>query len=52
VPAAGYPPLTGGKLVVATIVVVALATFMSALDVSIANVAIPTIAGNLGGIRR
>ena len=29
-------------------IVVALATFMSALDVSIANVAIPTISGNLG----
>jgi DHA2 family multidrug resistance protein len=46
-PSTGYPPLTGGKLVVATIVV-ALATFMSALDVSIANVAIPTISGNMG----
>src|ERR1700751_2383397 len=46
-PTTGYPPLTGGKLIVATIVV-ALATFMSALDVSIANVAIPTISGNLG----
>ena len=32
---------------VATIVV-ALATFMSALDVSIVDVAIPTISGNLG----
>ncbi|WP_206996907.1 DHA2 family efflux MFS transporter permease subunit [Trinickia mobilis] len=46
-PTTGIPPLTGGKLVIATIVV-ALATFMSALDVSIANVAIPTISGNLG----
>src|ERR1700756_1349052 len=46
-PTTGFPPLTGSKLVVATIVV-ALATFMSALDVSIANVAIPTISGNLG----
>jgi DHA2 family multidrug resistance protein len=41
------PPLTGGKLVLAT-VAVALATFMNVLDSSIANVAIPTIAGNLG----
>jgi DHA2 family multidrug resistance protein len=44
---AEYPPLAGGQLLVATIVV-ALATFMSVLDTSIANVAIPTIAGNLG----
>ena len=41
------PPLTGGKLVLAT-VAVALATFMNVLDSSIANVAIPTISGNLG----
>lgn len=41
------PPLTGGKLVLATIAV-ALATFMNVLDSSIANVAIPTISGNLG----
>ena len=41
------PPLHGGKLVLAT-VAVALATFMNVLDSSIANVAIPTIAGNLG----
>lgn len=40
-------PLHGAKLVVATIAV-ALATFMIVLDSSIANVAIPTIAGNLG----
>src|SRR5438309_10072934 len=40
-------PLTGGKLVLATLGV-ALATFMVVLDSSIANVAIPTIAGNLG----
>jgi hypothetical protein len=37
------PPLTGGKLVLATIAV-ALATFMNVLDSSIANVAIPTIS--------
>jgi len=40
-------PFTGGKLVLAT-VAVALATFMNVLDSSIANVAIPTISGNLG----
>ncbi|MFM0182607.1 DHA2 family efflux MFS transporter permease subunit [Paraburkholderia aspalathi] len=45
--AAALPPLTGGKLVLATLAV-ALATFMNVLDSSIANVAIPTIAGNLG----
>src|ERR1700729_2523388 len=41
------PPLRGRQLVLATIAV-ALATFMTVLDSSIANVAIPTIAGNLG----
>src|ERR1044072_2733458 len=41
------PPLTGAKLVLATIPV-ALATFISVLDSSIANAAIPTISGNLG----
>jgi DHA2 family multidrug resistance protein len=41
------PPLKGGQLVLAT-VAVALATFMNVLDTSIANVAIPTISGNLG----
>ncbi|WP_017776822.1 DHA2 family efflux MFS transporter permease subunit [Paraburkholderia kururiensis] len=40
-------PLMGGKLVLASFAV-ALATFMNALDSSIANVAIPTIAGDLG----
>ena len=40
-------PLSGGKLVLATLAV-ALATFMNVLDSSIANVAIPTISGNLG----
>ncbi|MGL6029724.1 MAG: MFS transporter, partial [Legionella sp.] len=40
-------PLEGLQLVIATIAV-ALATFMIVLDSSIANVAIPTIAGNLG----
>ena len=42
-----YPPLQGRQLVLAT-VAVALATFMTVLDSSIANVAIPTISGNLG----
>ena len=46
-PAAPPPPLTGGRLVLATLAV-ALATFMNVLDSSIANVAIPTISGNLG----
>ena len=46
-PPASPPPLEGGKLVLATIAV-ALATFMNVLDTSIANVAIPTISGNLG----
>ncbi|SIT46678.1 Multidrug export protein EmrB [Paraburkholderia piptadeniae] len=41
------PPLHGGQLVLATFAV-ALATFMNVLDTSIANVAIPTISGNLG----
>jgi DHA2 family multidrug resistance protein len=40
-------PLTGGKLALASLAV-ALATFMNVLDSSIANVAIPTISGNLG----
>lgn len=41
------PPLTGAKLVMGSFAV-ALATFMNVLDSSIANVAIPTISGNLG----
>jgi DHA2 family multidrug resistance protein len=40
-------PLTGGMLVAGTLVV-SLATFMNVLDVSIANVSIPAIAGDLG----
>ncbi|SAK45259.1 EmrB/QacA family drug resistance transporter [Caballeronia ptereochthonis] len=46
-PATQPAPLQGGKLVLATLAV-ALATFMNVLDSSIAKVAIPTIAGNLG----
>jgi DHA2 family multidrug resistance protein len=42
-----HPPLQGGQLVIATIVV-ALATFMTVLDTSIANVAVPNLSGNLG----
>lgn len=45
--AAPLTPLTGGRLFLATLAV-ALATFMNVLDSSIANVAIPTISGNLG----
>jgi len=41
------PPLTGASLSLVAIAL-ALGTFMQVLDTSIANVAIPTIAGNLG----
>lgn len=44
---AAHPPLTGGTLAVGTMVV-SLATFMNVLDISIANVSIPAIAGDLG----
>src|ERR1700757_5221604 len=40
-------PLSGGTLAVATIAL-SLATFMNVLDTSIANVSIPSIAGDLG----
>jgi len=43
---AELPPLTGGKLALMTFSL-SLAIFMNVLDVSIANVAIPTLAGNL-----
>ncbi|WDD94384.1 DHA2 family efflux MFS transporter permease subunit [Burkholderia sp. FERM BP-3421] len=46
-PQASYPPLQGGQLVLGTIAV-SLAVFMNVLDTSIANVAIPTISGDLG----
>ncbi len=46
-PPAPPPPLEGGQLILGT-VAVALATFMNVLDTSIANVAIPTISGDLG----
>lgn len=44
---ADLPPLTGSRLALMT-VSLSLAIFMNVLDVSIANVAIPTIAGDLG----
>jgi MFS transporter, DHA2 family, multidrug resistance protein len=46
-PAAGPAPLKGGALAL-TSIALALGTFMQVLDSSIANVSIPTIAGNLG----
>src|SRR6516225_12461222 len=42
-----HPPLKGAQLVIGTIAV-SLAVFMNVLDTSIANVAIPTISGDLG----
>ena len=44
---ASLPPLTGARLVLAT-VALSLATFMNVLDTSIANVALTTIAGDFG----
>ena len=46
-PSIAYPPLVGGRLVVATIGL-SLATFMNVLDTTIANVALTNIAGDLG----
>ncbi|MGE3303408.1 MAG: DHA2 family efflux MFS transporter permease subunit [Hyphomonadaceae bacterium] len=43
----GPKPLSGATLAI-TAVALALATFMQVLDTSIANVAVPTIAGDLG----
>jgi DHA2 family multidrug resistance protein len=40
-------PLTGGKLYIGSLAL-ALATFMNVLDLSIANVSIPAISGDLG----
>ena len=40
-------PLSGAQFVLGTFAV-ALATFMNVLDSSIANVAMPTLSGNLG----
>jgi MFS transporter, DHA2 family, multidrug resistance protein len=46
-PAPAPKPLQGAPLAMLTMAV-AMATFMEILDLSIANVAVPTIAGNLG----
>jgi len=46
-PQSHFKPLQGGALAMLTLVL-SLATFMLVLDSPIANVAIPTIAGNLG----
>ncbi|WP_321890235.1 DHA2 family efflux MFS transporter permease subunit [Paraburkholderia bannensis] len=46
-PAGAPAQLTGARFVIGTFAV-ALATFMNVLDSSIANVAIPTLSGNLG----
>jgi DHA2 family multidrug resistance protein len=43
----GPPPMTGALLAV-TSIALALGTFMQVLDSTIANVSLPTIAGNLG----
>ncbi|MBW4052034.1 MAG: DHA2 family efflux MFS transporter permease subunit [Proteobacteria bacterium] len=45
--ASGLPSLTGAALALGTLAL-SLATFMNVLDTSIANVAIPAIAGDLG----
>ena len=42
-----HPPLTGGALVLGCIAL-SLGNFVIVLDTSIANVALPTIAGDLG----
>src|SRR5579859_6093184 len=44
---AGPAPLTGGPLAL-TALALALGTFMQVLDSTIANVSLPTVAGNLG----
>lgn len=44
---AGAAPLRGGALAI-TSIALALGTFMQVLDGTIANVSLPTIAGNLG----
>ena len=43
----GLPPMAGGQLVLIAFAL-ALGTFMMVLDTTIANVSLPTIAGNLG----
>src|SRR4051812_31650686 len=44
----GLPPPMTGALLAITSIALALGTFMQVLDSTIANVSIPTIAGNLG----
>ncbi len=44
---AGLPPLEGARLAIGT-AALSLAVFMNVLDTSIANVALPSIAGDLG----
>jgi DHA2 family multidrug resistance protein len=46
-PAAMPPPMAGTQLAI-TSIALALGTFMQVLDTTIANVSLPTIAGNLG----
>ena len=46
-PPAALPPLAGNARLLGTLAL-SLATFMNVLDSSIANVSIPSIAGNLG----
>ncbi len=46
-PTAPLPPMSGATLVLASMAL-ALATFMNVLDVSIANVSIPALSGDLG----
>ena len=46
-PPAALPPLTGAKLGIIALAL-AVGTFMQVLDSTIANVSLPTIAGNLG----
>jgi DHA2 family multidrug resistance protein len=45
--AADAPPLTGGRLFAAALLI-GLGNFLVVLDTTIANVSVPTIAGNLG----
>src|SRR3954468_8664394 len=47
-PGAGMPPPMTGVLLAVTAIALALGTFMQVLDSTIANVSLPTIAGNLG----
>src|SRR3954464_5279111 len=44
---AALPPMQGGKLALAT-VAIGLSNFMVVLDMTVANVSVPTIAGSIG----